>query len=137
MAFTNVTLTNTAINHTIIAPVGFSWTNFFFGFWVPVFRGDWQGAAILFLLALVGTFFWASLWAFPVYMMLPVLYNRSFISRKVQQGYVLSTPMDLTAHNLTCTHLFPMTASEKSNFITYIVVGVVFIAFCGLVGAML
>jgi hypothetical protein len=30
--------------------VGWSWTSFFFGFWVPLLRGDWKWATISFLI---------------------------------------------------------------------------------------
>jgi len=33
-------------------PVGFSWTVFFFGFFPPIFRGDWKWGLIIFVLAI-------------------------------------------------------------------------------------
>lgn len=119
MAFTNVTLTHPTTNHSLTAPVGFSWTNFFFGFWVPLLRGDWVGFGVMFLLCLVGIFFWANIWALPVYMLLPCLYNRSFISRKIKQGYELHTSQDLSVHKLSTVELFPLTSTEKQNLINY------------------
>ncbi len=34
-------------------PLGFSWTTFLFGFFVPLFRKDWKWATIFFVSALV------------------------------------------------------------------------------------
>lgn len=39
MASSKVYFTNGV--RTKVAPIGFSWTTFFFGFFVPVVRGDW------------------------------------------------------------------------------------------------
>lgn len=44
---------NPNTGHIKEAPVGFSWTVFFFGFFPPMFRGDWKWAIIMFLLALI------------------------------------------------------------------------------------
>lgn len=34
--------------------VGFSWTMFFFGFWVPLIRGDWKWLVVMLLLDIIG-----------------------------------------------------------------------------------
>lgn len=44
---------NPKTGHIKEAPVGFSWTVFFFGFFPPLFRGDWKWAVIMFLLAMI------------------------------------------------------------------------------------
>ena len=62
------------------APVGFSWTVFFFGFFPPIFRGDWKWGLIIFVLAIC-TFGIANL----VFMF---IYNKLFIQSLLDQGYV-------------------------------------------------
>ena len=52
MAYTTITFENPNTGAIKQAPVGFSWTVFFFGFFPPIFRGDWKWAAIIFFLAL-------------------------------------------------------------------------------------
>ena len=37
--------------------VGWSWTSFLFGFWVPLFRGDLKWAGISFLIQILGGIF--------------------------------------------------------------------------------
>lgn len=51
MAFTSVVFKNPNTGAMKEAPIGFSWTVFFFGFIPPLFRGDIKWAAIMFLLA--------------------------------------------------------------------------------------
>ena len=60
--------------------VGFSWTMFFFGFFVPLFRGDWKWAIIIFLTAAV-TFSLSSL----IFMF---IYNKIYINELLEKGYV-------------------------------------------------
>lgn len=69
----SVTLQHKSTKKMKIAPVGFSWTTFFFGFLVPFFRGDIKNAVILFLLGFgsIGAFF----------------YNRWYIRGLVKSGY--------------------------------------------------
>ncbi len=67
---------------------GFSWTYLFFGWLVPLFRGELGVAALHFLFTVL-TF---GLWQF----VLAFLYNKQYMTRKLIQGWVLS---DSTAGN--------------------------------------
>ena len=62
--------------------VGFSWTYLFFGWWVPLIRGE-LGVAALHLLFTIVT---AGLWQFIV----SFLYNKQYMTRKLIAGWVLS-----------------------------------------------
>lgn len=61
---------------------GFSWTYLFFGWWVPLFRGE-IGLAILHLIVTLCTF---GLWQLIV----AFLYNRQYMTRMLEKGYQLS-----------------------------------------------
>ena len=61
---------------------GFSWTYLFFGWFVPLIRGE-LGVAALHLLFTLCTFgFWQLVLAF--------LYNRQYMTRMLERGYVLA-----------------------------------------------
>ncbi len=66
---------------------GFSWTYLFFGWWVPLIRGE-LGVAALHLLF---TFFTFGLWQIIV----AFLYNRHFMIRMLEKGYVLADREDV------------------------------------------
>lgn len=61
--------------------VGFSWTYLFFGFWVPLIRGELGVAALHFLF----TFITFGLWQLIVCF----LYNKQYMTRKLVSGWVL------------------------------------------------
>lgn len=60
---------------------GYSWRYLFFGWWVPLFRGE-LGVAALHLLFTFCTF---GIWQLIV----PFLYNKQYMTRLIEKGYVL------------------------------------------------
>ena len=60
---------------------GFSWTYLFFGFWVPLLRGELGIAA----LHLFFSIFTLGLWQLVV----SFLYNGQYMTRMLEKGYVL------------------------------------------------
>jgi hypothetical protein len=60
---------------------GYSWTYLFFGWWVPLFRGE-IGIALLHLIATVCTLgIWQLVFSF--------MYNRQYMTRLLENGYAL------------------------------------------------
>ena len=68
--------------------VGFSWTVFFFGIFVPLFRSDFKWAIIMSLLAML-TMGLSSL-------VFPFIYNKIYIKEMIEKGY---KPIDNYAEN--------------------------------------
>jgi len=60
---------------------GYSWTYLFFGWWVPLFRGE-LGVAALHLLFSIFTL---GIWQFVV----SFLYNKQYMTRMLEKGYIL------------------------------------------------
>lgn len=72
---------------------GYSWTYLFFGWWVPLIRGELGVAA----LHLMFTFFTLGIWQIVVSFM----YNQQYMSRLLQNGWVLAdTPEAMRAARL-------------------------------------
>lgn len=81
---------------------GFSWTYLFFGFWVPLIRGELGVAALHFLFTAVTFGLWQLVVCF--------LYNKQYTGRLISHGFVFSDSdvvntqaaaaldVDLTAH---------------------------------------
>ena len=65
------------------AVVGFSWTTFFFGFFVPLFRGDWKWFFIMLIAAFILPFISNIIFAF--------IYNKIYTQNLLEAGY---TPAD-------------------------------------------
>lgn len=59
--------------------VGFSWTTFFFGFFVPLFRGNWLWLVIMLLLGFASCGIANIILAF--------LYNKFYTSRLLENGW--------------------------------------------------
>lgn len=83
MAFAKVYLKNPKTGQMREAPVGFSWTTFFFGFFPALLRSDWLGAVVQLCLSLV-TFGLSNL----IFMF---TYNRWYLKRLVNDGFEVSS----------------------------------------------
>ena len=79
MAFSTLNLKHPEYEVIKQAPVGFSWTVFFFGFFPPLFRGDWKWGIVM-LVAALCTFGISTL----VFMF---IYNKLFVKSLLDSGY--------------------------------------------------
>jgi len=79
MAFTSIIFKNPNTGCIKEAPVGFSWTVFFFGFFPPLFRGNWKWAVILFLLSLITMGLSNLIFMF--------IYNKLYIKDLIGEGF--------------------------------------------------
>ena len=61
---------------------GFSWTFLFFGWFVPLFRGELMIALLHFTITVITFGIWQIIFAF--------LYNKQYTSRLLEKGYVLN-----------------------------------------------
>ena len=61
------------------ARLGWSWTYFYFGFWVPLFRGEIGIAALHLLFTLITFGLFQPIWSF--------LYNKQHITRLLTNGW--------------------------------------------------
>ena len=60
----------------------FSWTFLFFGWFVPLFRGELMIALLHFTITVITIGLWQIIFAF--------LYNKQYTSRLLEKGYVLN-----------------------------------------------
>ena len=68
------------------AKIGFSWTNFFFGAFVPALRGDWKYAGIMVVCAM--------LTAGISTLVFPFLYNKLYIKDLLMKGFLPASETD-------------------------------------------
>ncbi len=79
MAYNTIYFQNPHTGQMREAPVGFSWTVLFFGWFPPMFRSDWKWAVIMFICTIV-TFGLSGL----VFMF---IYNKIYIKELLNNGY--------------------------------------------------
>ena len=63
------------------APVGFSWTTFCVGLFVPLTRGDWKWALVMMIVSIITFGLAGIVFAF--------IYNRLYIDGLLKDGYVI------------------------------------------------
>lgn len=105
MAFTTLIMQNQFTKEIRNAPVGFSWTSFFFGPFVPLLRGHGSGFALWLVLALVT----AGLSNFVQMFVYNKMYIKSLISNGFQVKYS-PMPVEIVSSKLTMT--LPVTLEE-------------------------
>ena len=93
MACATIAFENPHTGETKEAPVGFSWTVFFFGFFPPIFRNDWKWALIILVFALI-TWGLSSL----VFMF---IYNKLYIKDLISAGFKVKSVETGTINEIT------------------------------------
>ena len=72
--------------------IGFSWTVFFWGLWVPLFRTDWKHFFIFLVVTSVLTFIGMPYVTPFVMLVVAFIYNKLYASDLYQKGYRGLTP---------------------------------------------
>ena len=83
MAFAVISFENKRSNQLKLAPVGYSWTNLIFGFFVPLFRGDWKWAIIFLIVGIVTWGFGSIVTSF--------FYNKLHASDLMKDGFKIKS----------------------------------------------
>lgn len=104
MAYAKITLENNKTGHKRIAPVGFSWTMFFFGPFVPVIRGDWKWGIVSAVLFGFSWFMYLLVTPSPIGLiimyLIAMIYNRLYIKDLLFNGYHVSFIDDVSLEKI-------------------------------------
>lgn len=87
MAHSYITFLNPTFGTMKQAPVGFSWTTLFFGFWPALLRGDWKWALIIFAVEVATGLFSAGLGSVITCIVFGIIYNKLYIKNLISNGY--------------------------------------------------
>lgn len=69
------------------APIGFSWTVLFFGFFVPFIRKDWKWGFIMLGVAFLSNYLFLLLAPFVTQVVFAVIYNDLYLKDLQDDGY--------------------------------------------------
>lgn len=87
------------------APIGFSWTSLFFGFFVPLIRGDIRWGIIQFLTELFSWGLSNIVWAF--------IYNKISLKSLLKRGYLITDYVGTTQAEVSAwTGFLQVSATE-------------------------
>src|ERR1035437_8647997 len=107
MAYTKIAMTNGI--EIKMAPIGFSWTTFFFGGIPALFRQDWIWGICMIIGNLLLYGFVGIIWSF--------FYNKMYVKGLFAKGYhVHALPPDLTEDGLRNYLGFVMLPGGKTGF---------------------
>lgn len=67
--------------------VGFSWTIFFFGFWVPIFRKDFKSALVIAILTIVIGYMTMGAGILILDIVLGFFYNKYYTEQFIKNGF--------------------------------------------------
>lgn len=82
-----INLTNPATRQIKQAKIGFSWTMFFFGLFVPLIRGDWKWFFILLAITIILGVPTLGFGGALVGLVFSFIYNRLYINDLLSHGY--------------------------------------------------
>ena len=83
--------------------VGYSWTSFFFGFWIPVIRGQWSDFAIMLISAVPTCGILPFVWTFKI--------NRRYCQQLLEKGYKPATLEDANILSANTYYIQPVTVN--------------------------
>lgn len=89
MAFDKAILENPHTGQIKTAPVGFSWTMFFFSFFPPMFRGDWKWVFIILGLSIAAAAVSMGFLGWVPGIVGAFVWNKSYLDRLVSRGFQL------------------------------------------------
>lgn len=90
MAHTTIIFKHPVLGEMKKAPVGFSWTTFFFGFFPALFRGDWKWSIIILLITLIAGGFTMGIGSVVCWIVFAAIYNKMYIKDLLMKGYVIT-----------------------------------------------
>ncbi|MDX6153587.1 DUF2628 domain-containing protein [Marinococcus sp. PL1-022] len=67
--------------------IGFSWTTFFFGFFVPLFRGDMKWFLIMLIGGAVVGLITSGIGGWIIGVIFAFMYNKIYIKELIEKGY--------------------------------------------------
>jgi hypothetical protein len=91
MAHSCVVFKNPTFGTIKRAPIGFSWTTFFFGFWPALFRSDWKWAAINFAVTVVVAIVTMGFGCIVTMVVFGIIYNKMYVKELIARGYTVDS----------------------------------------------
>lgn len=108
MAYATITFESPFTDGIKFAPVGFSWTSLFLGYFPPLFRGHIGGAAIIMLLHIPTLGLSSIIFGF--------IYNRMYIRHLIKSGFVATgATQDIHALSSRLKLQIPMAPGYGTN----------------------